>query len=98
MAFLNWRFGFTQTTLWRIEVASFPIRRPWLAPQKASPSPPLIYRYRNGDDAEEGGAEPCVDERVTRHNLHPYIGRHTSGVGGFQDTQNTLENAHPRPP
>jgi hypothetical protein len=24
VAFLNWRFGLTQTTLWRIEVAPFP--------------------------------------------------------------------------
>ena len=42
MAFLNWRFGLTQTTLWRIEVAPFPIRRTWLPSQNlSSPSPPL---------------------------------------------------------
>jgi hypothetical protein len=71
----------------------------------ATPTKPIItipisiyYRCVDGDDAKGEGAEPCVDEWVSRHNLHPFLGRHTSGVGDFQDTQNTLENAHPRPP
>ena len=99
MAFLNWRFGLTQVTAWRIEVAPVPDLSNVATPTKAIITiPTSIYRYGNGDDAEGGGAEPCVDERVSPHNLHPFMRRHTSGLGGLQDTENTLENAHPRPP
>jgi hypothetical protein len=34
VAFLNWRFGFTQMTAWRIEVAP-QICRTWLIPTNA---------------------------------------------------------------
>jgi hypothetical protein len=40
VAFLNWRFGLTQMTAWRIEVAPVPGSRTWLPPQKLS-SPSL---------------------------------------------------------
>src|SRR5215208_7407989 len=43
VAFLNWRFGLTQTTLWRIEVAPFPNRRTWLPPQKLSSPSQSLY-------------------------------------------------------
>jgi hypothetical protein len=99
VAFLNWRFGLTQMTAWRIEVAPVPDLSNVATPTKAIITIPItLYRDWNGDDAEEGDPEPCVDERVSRHNLHPFMGRHTSGLGGFQDTENTVENAHPRPP
>ena len=85
-------------TAWRIEVAPVRGLSDVATPTKAIITIPItLYGYGNGD-AEEGGAEPCVDERVSPHNLHPFIGRHTSGLGGFQDTENTVENAHPRPP
>jgi hypothetical protein len=99
VAYLNLRFGLTEMTLWRIEVAPVPDLSNVATPTKAIITIPItLYGYGNGDDAEEGGAEPCVDERVSPHNLHPFMGRHTSDLGGFQDTQNTVENAHPRPP
>ena len=64
MAFLNWRFGLTQTTLWRIEVAPFPDLSNVASPTRSIITIPItLYGYGNGDDAEEGGAEPCVDER-----------------------------------
>ena len=63
MAFLNWRFGLTQTPIWRIEVAPFPHSSNVAAPTKPIITiPTSIYGYGNGDDAEEGGAGPCVDE------------------------------------
>ena len=43
MAFLNWRFGLTQTTLWRIEVAPVQICRTWLPPQKLSSPSQSLY-------------------------------------------------------
>ena len=99
MVFLNWRFGLTRMPLWRIEVAPVPDLSNVATPTKAIITIPItLYGCGNGDDAEEGGAEPCVAERVSRHNLHPFMGRHTSALGGFQDTENTVENAHPRPP
>jgi hypothetical protein len=35
VAFLNWRFGLTQTTAWMIEVAPVQICRTWLPPHKS---------------------------------------------------------------
>jgi hypothetical protein len=52
------RFGLTQQTLWRIEVAPFPDLS-----NVATPTNPIItisitlYGYGNGDDAEERGPE-----------------------------------------
>ena len=55
MAFLNWRFGLTQMTLWRIEVAPFPDLSNVATPTKAIITIPItLYGYGNGDDAEEG--------------------------------------------
>jgi hypothetical protein len=51
MAFLNWRFGLTQTTLWRIEVASVPDFSNVAAPTKAIITIPItLYGCGNGDD------------------------------------------------
>jgi hypothetical protein len=52
----QWRFGFTQTTLWRIDVNTFS-GLPSLDTTE-NPSSPFqsIYRSGDGDDAEEGGA------------------------------------------
>jgi hypothetical protein len=56
VAFLNWRFGLTQTTLWRIEVAPFPGLSNVATPTKAIITIPItLYGYGNGDDAEERG-------------------------------------------
>ena len=75
MAFLNWRFGLTQMTAWRIEVAPVPGLSNVATPTRAIITIPItLYGYGNGDDAEGGGAEPCVDERVSPHNLHPFMG------------------------
>ncbi len=61
MAFLNWRFGLTQMTLWRIEVAPFPNLLNVVTPTKAIITIPItLYGYGNGDDAEEGGPEGCA--------------------------------------
>jgi hypothetical protein len=54
VAFLNWRFGLTRMTAWRIEVAPVPGLS-----NVATPTEPIItipitlYGYGNGDDAEE---------------------------------------------
>jgi hypothetical protein len=55
VAFLSWRFGITQTTLWRIEVAPVPGLLNVATPTKAIITiATSICRYGNGDDAEEG--------------------------------------------
>jgi hypothetical protein len=61
VAFLNWRFGLTQMTAWRIGVGPVPDLS-----NVATPTKPIItiatsiYGYGNGDDAEDGGPErPC---------------------------------------
>jgi hypothetical protein len=56
VALLNWHFGLSQLTLWRIELAPSQICRTWLPPQKPIITIPItLYGYGNGDDAEEGG-------------------------------------------
>ena len=51
MAFFNLRFGLTQTTLWRIEVAPFPGLSNVATPTKAIITIPIaLYGYGNGDD------------------------------------------------
>ena len=61
MALLNWRFGFTQTTLWRIEVAPFPRSSNVATPHRTyHHHPPSTYGYGNGDDAKEGAHEGCA--------------------------------------
>jgi hypothetical protein len=51
VAFLNWRFGLTQTTLWRIEVAPFPDLSNVATPTKPIITIPItLYGYGNGDD------------------------------------------------
>jgi hypothetical protein len=55
VAFLNWRFGFTQITAWSIEVAPVPGLSNVATPTKAIITiPNTLYGYGNGDDAEEG--------------------------------------------
>jgi hypothetical protein len=64
VAFLNWRFGLTQMTAWRIEVAHFPDLSNVASPTRAIITIPItLYGYGNGDDAEEGGAERWCDGR-----------------------------------
>ena len=54
MAFLNWRFGLTQMTAWRIELAPVPGLSNVATPTKAIITIPItLYGYGNGDDAEE---------------------------------------------
>jgi hypothetical protein len=61
VAFLNWRFGLTQTKLWRIEVAPVPDLSNVATPTKAIITIPItLYGYGNGDDAEVGGPEGCA--------------------------------------
>ena len=51
MAFLNWRFGLIQTTLWRIEVAPFPDLSNVATSTKAIITiPTTLYGCGNGDD------------------------------------------------
>jgi hypothetical protein len=55
VAFLNWRFGLTQMTAWRIELAPLPHSSNVATPTKAIITIPItLYGYGNGDDAEEG--------------------------------------------
>jgi hypothetical protein len=62
VAFLNWRFGLTQMTAWRIEVVPFPDLLNVASPTKAIITIPItLYGYGNGDDAEEGGPEKWCD-------------------------------------
>ena len=69
MAFLNWRFGLIQTTLWRIEVAPVPDLSNVATPTKAIITIPIpLYGYGNGDDAEEGAPERRRDRR--EHGEH----------------------------
>jgi hypothetical protein len=51
VAFLNWRFGLTQMTAWRIEVAPVPGLSNVATPTKAIITIPItLYGYGNGDD------------------------------------------------
>jgi hypothetical protein len=54
MAFLNWCFGLTRMTAWRIEVAPFPDLSNVATPiphKKAIITIPItLYGYGNGDD------------------------------------------------
>ena len=69
MAFLNWRFGLTQMTAWRIEVAPVPGLSNVATPTKAIITIPItLYGYGNGDDAEEGGADRRRDGREHREH------------------------------
>ena len=69
MAFLNWRFGLTQMTTWRIEVAPVPDLSNVATPTKPIITIPItLYGYGNGDDAEEGGPERRRDGR--EHGEH----------------------------
>jgi hypothetical protein len=69
VAFLNWHFGLSQLTLWRIELAPSQICRTWLPPQKPIITIPItLYGYGNGDDAEGGGSERRRDGR--EHGEH----------------------------
>ena len=43
MVFLNWRFGLTQMTAWRIEVAPFPDLLNVATPQKLSSPSQSLY-------------------------------------------------------
>jgi hypothetical protein len=55
VAFLNWRFGLTQMTAWRIELAPVPGLSNVATPTRAIITIPItLYGYGNGDDAEEG--------------------------------------------
>jgi hypothetical protein len=64
VAFLNWRFGLTQTMLWRIEVAPVPDLSNVATPTKAIITIPItLYGYGNGDDGEEGAPERRRDGR-----------------------------------
>jgi hypothetical protein len=64
VAFLNWRFGLTQMTAWRIEVAPFPDLSNVATPTKAIITIPItLFGYGNGDDAEEGCPERRRDGR-----------------------------------
>jgi hypothetical protein len=62
VALLNWRFGFTQTTLWRIELARFPdVSNERVATKPIITIPTSKHRDWNGDDAEEGGPKRWCD-------------------------------------
>jgi hypothetical protein len=62
VAFLNWRFGLTQTPLWRIEMAPVPGLSNVATPTKPIITiPTSLYGYGNGDNAEEGGPERWCD-------------------------------------
>jgi len=64
VAFLSWRFGLTQMTAWRIEVAPFADLSNVATPTKAIITTPItLYGYGNGDDAEERGPERRRDGR-----------------------------------
>jgi hypothetical protein len=57
VAFLNLRFGLTQMTLSRIEVAPFPDLSNVATPTNAIITIPItLYGYGNGDDDEKGGS------------------------------------------
>ena len=69
MAFLNWRFGLTQMTAWRIEVAPVPDLSNVATPTKSIITIPItLYGYGNGDDAEEGVPRGGVMDR--KHGEH----------------------------
>jgi hypothetical protein len=78
VAFLNWRFGLTQLTAWRIEVAPIPGLSNVASPTKAIITIPItLYGYGNGDDAEEGVPRGGVmDRKYGEHKRDK--GRHCS--------------------
>jgi hypothetical protein len=64
VAFLNWRFGLSRMTAWRIEVAPVPDLSNVATPTRPIITIPItLYGYGNGDDAEEGDPERCRDGR-----------------------------------
>jgi hypothetical protein len=71
VVFLNWRFGLTQMTAWRIGVGPVPDLS-----NVTTPTKPIItiatsiYGYGNGDDAEGGGSERRRDGQ--EHGEHKY--------------------------
>ena len=55
MAFLNWRFGLTRMTAWRIEVAPVPDLSNVATLTKPIITIPItLYGYGNGDDTRKG--------------------------------------------
>jgi hypothetical protein len=61
VAFLNCRFGLTQMTAWRIEVAPVPGLSNVATPTKAIITIPItLYGCGNGNDAQEEGPEGCA--------------------------------------
>jgi hypothetical protein len=60
MTFLNWRFGLTQTTPWRIELALSQICRTWLPPQNLSSPSQSPYMDTGMVIMPKGGPEGCA--------------------------------------
>jgi hypothetical protein len=102
VAFLNWRFGLTQMTAWRIEVAPVPGLSNVATPTKAIITIPItLYGYGNGDDAEGGGSERWCDgpgalavnaapgSLLRQHFLHYFSEEISIGQRGIRTSENT---------
>jgi hypothetical protein len=99
VAFLNWRFGLTQTTLWRIEVAPFPDLSNVATPTKPLITIPLtLYGYGNGDDAEEGAPERRRDGREHGEHKRDKARRCSRLVWPLGDRKKDMLQLHPAAP
>ena len=96
MAFLNWRFGLTQMTAWRIEVAPVPGLSNVATPTKAIITIPItLYGYGNGDDAEEGGPERRRDGREHGEHKRDKARRCSRLVRPLGDRKRDMLRLHP---
>jgi hypothetical protein len=96
VAFLNWRFGLTQITAWRIEVPPFPDLSNVATPTKAIITIPIpLYGYGNGDDAEEGGPERRRDGQEHGEYKRDKARRYSRLVWPLGDRQRDMLQLHP---
>jgi hypothetical protein len=96
VAYLNLRFGLTEMTLWRIEVAPVSDLSNVATPTKAIITIPItLYGYGNGDDAEEGGPERRRDGREHREHKADKARRCSRLVWSLRDRRRDMLQLHP---
>jgi hypothetical protein len=94
--FLNWRFGLTQITAWRIEVAPIPDLSNVATPTKAIITIPItLYRYGNGDNAEEGGSKGSAMSREYGEHKCDKVRRCSRLVWPLGDRKRDMLRLHP---
>jgi hypothetical protein len=96
VTFLNWRFGLTQITAWRIEVAPIPDLSNVASPTKAIITIPItLYGYGNGDNAEEGGSKGSAMSREYGEHKCDKVRRCSRLVWPLGDRKRDMLQLHP---